>query len=108
MKMKNGGYLQFSNMDFGTGARAFRAEVSLLTMGPPGVVLEIRLDRSSGPRIGSLVLGGDRGVSTYSVLTARLKRSVRGVHNLFLIARDQAGTAQGPLLALTWFAFQRR
>jgi len=37
-----------------------------------------------------------------------LESSVRGVHNLFLVAREQAGTAQGPLIALTWFAFERR
>jgi arabinoxylan arabinofuranohydrolase len=108
MKMKNAGYLQFNNMDFGAGARALRAEVSLLTGDPAGVVLEIRLDRLSGPHIGSLVLAGDRGGSTYSVLTARLERPVIGVHNLILMARDQAGGATGPLLALTWFAFERR
>jgi hypothetical protein len=108
MNMKNGGYLQFSNMDFGTGARAFRAEMSRITREPGDVLLEIRLDRSSGPRIGSLILGGDRAVSTYSVLTTRLERPVHGVHDLFLMARDRAGTAQGPLVALTWFAFDRR
>jgi arabinoxylan arabinofuranohydrolase len=108
LMFRHGSYLRFNKMDFGNGARAFRAEVSAVVQGDL-VELEVRLDRSTGPRVGSLKLRGDREPTTpYTILATKLETPVRGVHDIFLVARAQDETSQAPLFALTWFAFERR
>jgi beta-glucosidase len=105
MKMRNGSWLRFNDMDFDSGARAFRAEVSPQAA---AAELEIRLDTYAGPRIGSLrVTGAQQGGSTDLVLDTALETTVQGVHDIFLIARGH-DTSPSPLFALTSFAFERR
>ena len=69
MKLKDGGYLQFHNMDFGTGADGFRVEVSSENAALNNTRLELRLDNPAGKLIGSASIAGGRGKTAYSVLT---------------------------------------
>jgi hypothetical protein len=110
MKMKNGGYLQFNRVDFGAGARGFRAEASVAGAGYAGGVLEIRLDRKSGPLIGTLRVTADEGGAATSgrILATGLATPVRGVHDLLLVARGEPGGARAVLFDLTWFSFDAR
>lgn len=108
MKMKDGGYLQFHNVDFGSGAAGFRAEVSSENKALRNVVLELRLDNSAGKLIGSIKIEGGEGKTTYSILTAPVSNSAYGLHDLCLVAHGDGGDAQGHLFNLTWFSFTKR
>ena len=51
-KMKDGGYLGFYGMDFGSGAGGYKVEVSGENSGITNGRLEFRLDSTTGPLIG--------------------------------------------------------
>jgi len=109
MKLKDGGYLQFHNVDFGNGAADFRAEVSSENRGLKDTTLEVRLDNPAGELIGSIKIEGGEGKTAYRILTGPISASsARGVHDLCLIAHGKGGDAQGHLFNLTWFAFTKR
>ena len=108
MKMKDGGYLQFHDLDFGEGAVAFRAEVSSENRELKNTTLELRLDNSAGELIGSIKIEGGEGKTAYHLVTGSVNKSARGVHDLCLVARGEGGDVQGHLFNLTWFAFTKR
>ena len=108
MKLKDGGYLQFHNMDFGSGADGFRVEVSSESPVRQNTVLELRLDNPAGKLIGSVSIEGGRGRTEYSILTGPVSAEARGVHDLCLVARGEGGNELGHLFNLTWFAFTKR
>ena len=102
MMMSDGGWLRFNRVDFAAGAGGFRAEVI-----PSGgaSALEIRLDSVSGSKVGALPIGGDPSPKVAQVvLSAALTTPVRGVHDVFLVARGPVPHA-GTRLGLAWFAF---
>jgi arabinoxylan arabinofuranohydrolase len=108
MKLKDGGYLQFHDVDFGSGAVGFRIEVSSENTILKDATLEFRLDNPAGALIGTARIESGRGKTTYSVLTGPVNSTARGVHDLCLVARGNGGDAQGHLFNLTWFAFTKR
>ena len=108
MQLKDGGYLQFHNMDFGAGADGFRVEVSSENAALKNTTLELRLDNPAGKLIGSVSIEGGRGRTAYSILTGPVSAEARGIHDLCLIARGEGGDEQGHLFNLTWFAFTKR
>lgn len=73
-------YIKVAGVDFGAGARAFRARIA---NGTPGATIELRLDRTDGPVIGTLPVG-DAGA--WREKTAAVS-AARGVHDLYLIFR---------------------
>jgi len=109
MKMKDGGYLQFHGMDFGQGrgASSFRVEMSSEVADLQNAALEVRLDNPAGPVIASVPVGGGRGKTAYRVLSGKADPSVRGVHDLCLVARGENGNADGYLFNVTWFTFTK-
>jgi hypothetical protein len=109
MKMKDGGYLQFHGMDFGQGRGAswFRVEMSSEVADLQNAALEVRLDNPAGPVIASVPVGGGRGKTAYRVLSGKADPSVRGVHDLCLVARGENGNADGYLFNVTWFTFTK-
>jgi arabinoxylan arabinofuranohydrolase len=108
MKLKDGGYLQFHDVDFGNGAAGFRAEVSSENKNLEDATLEIRLDNPAGKLVGSLRIGSGEGKTVYRILTASVSPSALGLHDLCLVARGKGGDVQGHLFNLTWFAFTKR
>jgi hypothetical protein len=108
MKLKDGGYLQFHDVDFGSGAAGFRVEVSSENMVLKDTTLEFRLDNPAGALIGVARIDGGHGKTAYNVLTGPVNSAARGVHDLCLVARGKGGDAQGHLFNLTWFAFTKR
>ena len=107
MKLKDGGYLRFHDMDFGDGAAGFRVEVSSENTGLKDATLEFRLDNPAGALIGAARIESSNGKTAYNVLTGPVN-AARGVHDLCLVARGKGGDAQGHLFNLTWFAFTKR
>jgi len=104
LRMKNSGYIHFKSMDFGKGARHFRAEISTDDLQLAVANLEIRVDSVAGPRVGALKVQSTPGRTDYRVLDVKLPTPVKGVHDLFLVAR---GEGAGALFNLTWFAFDQ-
>ena len=107
MKLKDGGYLQFHDVDFGNGAAGFRVEVSSENATLKNTTLELRLDNPSGKSIGSLRIEGGHGKTAYSILTTPVNFSAHGIHDLYLVAHGAGGDAWGHLFNLTWFAFTK-
>jgi arabinoxylan arabinofuranohydrolase len=109
MKMKDGGYLQFNDVDFGQGgASLFHVEVSSEVAEVKDAALEVRLDNPAGQVIASLAIDGGNGKTAYRVLSGRADSRVHGVHDLCLLARGENGNAEGYLFNLTWFNFTKR
>jgi hypothetical protein len=108
MKMKDGSYLQFQNVDFGSGAAAFRIEISSENKTLQNTVLQVRLDNPAGKVIGTVKIGGGRGVTVYRTYTVPVDAATHGVHDLCLLAHGEGGAEQGNLFNITWFAFVKR
>jgi arabinoxylan arabinofuranohydrolase len=108
MKMGDGGYLQFRNVDFGEGAGTFRVEASSENDSLRNGLLEVRLDNPSGELIGEVKIECTGGRTNYRVFAAQVSRNARGVHDLFLVARGQGSVTQPRLFNITSFGFTRR
>jgi arabinoxylan arabinofuranohydrolase len=108
MKLKDGGYLQFHNVDFGSGATGFRVEVSSEDAEIKNAVLEMRLDNPAGELIALAKIGSAGGKTAYSILSGPVNASARGMHDLCLVARGEGGDTEGHLFNITWFAFTKR
>ena len=108
MKMKDGSYLQFNNVDFGSGAGTFRVEISSENKTLRNTVLEVRLDNPAGKVIGTVKVDGGQGVTAYRTYTVPIDGSAHGVHDLCLMAHGEGDDAQGNLFNITWFAFVKR
>jgi hypothetical protein len=108
MKLGDGGYLEFRNVDFGEGAKAIRVEMSSENASLRDGRLEIRLNNPEGPLIGVVSVPVTGGRTAYRILTATIKPSARGIHDLFLVARGSGDATQRRLFNITWFAFEKR
>ena len=108
MMMKDGSYLQFHNVDFGSGAAAFRVEISSENKTLRNTVLQVRLDNPAGKVIGTVKIDGGHGATNYRTYTIPVDASARGVHDLCLVAQGEGGDAHGNLFNITWFAFVKR
>jgi len=106
LKMKDGGYLEFHDVDFANGgARTFHAEVSSEVATLHGATLEVRLDNPAGKLIASIEVDATGGNTAYRSLSGKLQSVVHGVHDVCLVARGEGANAQGYLFNLTWFNF---
>jgi hypothetical protein len=108
MKMGDGGYLQYHDVDFGDGAAAFHVEVSSENSGLRNGLLEIRLDNPAGELIGEVKIGSTGGRTNYRVLTTQIAPGAKGVHDLCLVARGEGTATQRRLFNITSFGFTRR
>ena len=108
MKMGDGGYLQYHDVDFGDGAATFHVEVSSENAALRNGSLEIRLDNPVGALIGEVKIEPTGGRTTYRVLTTKVLPSAKGVHDLCLVARGEGTTTQRRLFNITSFGFTRR
>ena len=82
MKMKDGSYLQFHNVDFGSGAGTFRVEISSENKTLRNTVLQVRLDNPAGMVVGTVKVDGGQGVTAYRTYTISIDGSAHGVHDL--------------------------
>jgi arabinoxylan arabinofuranohydrolase len=106
LKMKDGGYLQFHDVDFANGgARTFHAEVSSEVTTLRNGTLEVRLDHPAGKLIASIPVDATGGNAAYRTLSGKMQTVVVGVHDVCLVARGEGASAQGYLFNITWFNF---
>lgn len=94
----NGDWLQYNNVDFGTGVTSFHAYVG--TEGQAaGQEIEIRLDSQTGPLVGTLKVANTGGWMTLATQSVPVTGAT-GMHNLFLV-----GKGVGFATNIDWFSF---
>ncbi|MGC9468362.1 MAG: family 43 glycosylhydrolase [Anaerolineae bacterium] len=78
----NGDWAAYKYINFREGVTSFHARVSSLTYGG---VLEVHIDRPSGPLVSACEVPCTGGWQRWSTLNARVQKPVQGVHTLYLI-----------------------
>ena len=80
----NGDWLQFNNVEFGTGGvRDFVARVASGAAGGVSGLIEVRIDSRSNPPIGSFALGNTGGWQSWRSIPGNVS-TVSGRHTVFL------------------------
>ena len=105
-KMREGGYLRFNNMDFGTGASGFRLEVSCENKDLKEGRLEFRLDNPYGKVIGQADVFYTKGNTNYVILSGPVSGAT-GIHDVCLVAHGSGGDSIARLFNVNWFTFTR-
>ncbi|WP_285472740.1 carbohydrate-binding protein [Actinoplanes sp. NBRC 101535] len=100
----NGDWLQYDNVDFGTGGvKDFVARVaSGAATGVSGLV-EVRIDSRSNAPIGSFALGGTGGWQTWQSIPGNVS-NVSGKHTVFVTFTSGQSA---DFVNLNWFQFRR-
>lgn len=106
MGMKDGSYLGFHNLDFDSGAARVRVEVRPVDASSRAATLEVRLDDPKGRLIGVIKING-RDSSKYIQPEGEMDSSVKGVHDIYFVARTTGGRKEQALFNLTSFRFVR-
>ncbi len=87
--MDNGDYLQYRNVDFGSGATSFSALIAV-DPGYAGQKIELRLNGAGGTKVGELTLASTGGWGTSRWQTATFP-AISGVQDLFLVVKGTYG-----------------
>jgi arabinoxylan arabinofuranohydrolase len=95
--INNGDYIKVKGVNFGSGAASFIARVASATSGGN---IELRLDTTTGPLVGTCSVAGTGGWQTWTTRTCTVSGAT-GIHNLFL--RFTGGS--GNLLNFNWWKF---
>ncbi|MEU8236787.1 carbohydrate-binding protein [Actinoplanes missouriensis] len=100
----NGDWLQFNNVDFGTGGvRDFVARVASGAAGGVSGLVEVRLDSRSNAPIGSFALGGTGGWQTWQSIPGNVS-NVTGTHTVFVTF---SSGQPADFVNLNWIQFRR-
>ncbi len=82
-------WVLFRNVDFGSGMTQFAATVA--TPNASGAKVEVHLDSSTGPLVGTLSVTTTGGYGTFQSQTAAVT-GASGVHDLYLVIKGSSGT----------------
>jgi hypothetical protein len=93
----NGDYIKVEAVNFGSGVLSFIARVASATSGGN---IELRLDTTTGPLVGTCAIAGTGGWQTWATRTCTVTGAT-GIHNLFL--RFTGGS--GLLFNFNWWKF---
>jgi Carbohydrate binding module (family 6)/Putative Ig domain len=102
-QLSNGDYLEYSNINFGSGSSQFDARVA--SGASPGVsgLVEVVLDNPSNSPVGSFAVANTGGWSTWKTIPANISK-VTGTHNVYLVFVSGAG-GNPPYVSLHYFNF---
>jgi arabinoxylan arabinofuranohydrolase len=95
--LDNGDYIKVEAVDFLTGATSFEASVA---SNGPGGTIELRLDETSGPVVGTCPVAPTGGWQTWQIVSCDVS-SASGQHDLYLVFTGGGG----PLFNLDWYQF---
>jgi hypothetical protein len=95
----DGGWLEFDNIDFGSGSTAVDVRWA---SGGSGGALEFHLDRASGPIVASGFLPVTGGWQTWQTFSIPVS-GAQGLHRVFVVFR---GNGTNGLGNLNWFRFR--
>lgn len=97
--IENGDYIKVKGVAFGTGATSFSARVASASGGGR---IEVRLDGTSGPVVGTCTVAGTGGWQAWTTSTCPVSGAT-GTHDLYL--RFTGGS--GYLFNVNWWQFGR-
>jgi Carbohydrate binding module (family 6) len=102
-QLSNGDYLEYNNVNFGSGSSQFDARVA--SGASPGVsgLVEVVLDNPSNTPVGSFAVASTGGWSTWKTIPANISK-VTGTHNVYLEFSSGAG-GNPPYVSLHYFNF---
>jgi len=95
--IENGDYIKIKGLDFGKGAKSFKARVASETKGGN---IEIRLDSPSGTLVGSCAVSGTGGWQNWVISSCSVKGAA-GVRDLYLVFTG----GNGKLFNFDWWQF---
>ena len=104
-KMRDGGFLRFNNMDFGTGADGYRIEVSCENRNLTGGTVEFRLDAADGPLLAACPVEFTGGTTDYVIKSGEILTRIGGIHDLYIVAHGNGGDTDASLFNINWFTF---
>jgi len=96
--IENGDWCRYDGVDFGPATLSLKARVASDTSGG---TIEVRLDTTNGPLIGTLTVPNTGGWQTYTTVSTTLTNA-SGVQNLFL---RFVGAGAGYLFNVEWIEF---
>jgi len=104
LKMKNKGWLLFKDMDFKEGATGFKIAISCENCNISNAKVEFRLDSPTGKLIGEAPVNFTYWIIYYKEITGVIS-GVKGIHDVYLVAKGENGDAYGRLFNVNWFTF---
>jgi Carbohydrate binding module (family 6)/Glycosyl hydrolases family 16 len=102
-QLSNGDYLEYSNINFGSGSSQFDARVASGAAGGVSGLVEVVLDNPSNSPVGTFAVGNTGGWSTWKTVPANISK-VTGTHNVYLVFVSGAG-GNPPYVSLHYFNF---
>ena len=102
-QLANGDYLEYSNINFGTGSTQFDARVASGAAGGVSGLVEVVLDNPSNAPVGSFAVANTGGWTTWKTVPANISK-VTGTHNVYLEFSSGAG-GNPPYVSLHYFNF---
>jgi len=97
--IENGDYAVYKNVNFGTGAKSFKARVSSATIEGQ---IEVRLDSATGTLVGTCAVPVTGAWQTWSDVACNIS-DVSGKHDVYL----KFTGASGYLFNINWFTFSK-
>jgi hypothetical protein len=102
-QLSNGDYLEYANVNFGSGSSQFHARVASGAAAGVSGLVEVVLDNPSSAPVGTFAVGNTGGWSTWQTVPANISK-VTGTHNVYLeFASGAAGNP--PYVSLHYFTF---
>jgi hypothetical protein len=102
-ELSNGDYLEYSNIDFGSGSSQFDARVASGAAGGVSGLVEVVLDNPDNSPVGSFAVANTGGWSSWETIPANIS-TVTGTHNVYLEFVSGA-TGNPAFVSLHYFDF---
>jgi hypothetical protein len=102
-QLSNGDYLEYNNINFGSGSSQFDARVASGAGAGVSGLVEVVLDNPSNTPVGSFSVANTGGWSTWETIPANISE-VTGTHNVYLEFVSGAG-GNPPYVSLHYFNF---
>jgi hypothetical protein len=102
-QLTNGDYLEYNNIDFGSGSTQFDAQVASGAAGGVSGLVEVVLDNPSNPPVGSFAVANTGGWASWEMIPANIS-TVTGTHNVYLEFSSGA-SGDPPFVSLHYFDF---
>jgi hypothetical protein len=102
-QLSNGDYLEYNNINFGSGSSQFDARVASGAAGGVSGLVEVVLDNPSNAPVGSFAVANTGGWSSWKTIPANISK-VTGTHNVYLEFVSGAG-GNPPYVSLHYFNF---
>jgi hypothetical protein len=102
-QLANGQYLEYGNINFGSGSSQFDARVASGAAGGVSGLVNVVLDNPNNAPIGNFAVGNTGGWTSWRTVPANIARTT-GVHNVYLELQSGAG-GNPPYVSLHYFNF---